>query len=797
MKSLVLSLFLCSWITAAAFANGSIKGRVTDAQSGKPLVGASVYLHELRTGTVTGADGTFQTAEIPSGTYLMEVSFMGYSAFLKSVRVDKTLEINIALKSSVVEHEAVTVTGVASAIRLSQNPQAISVVKKTDLQRSSGTNIIDALSRIVPGVGSLSTGPAVSKPIIRGLGYNRVITINDGVRQEGQQWGDEHGIEIDEASVQRVEILKGPASLLYGSDGMGGVINIISNVPVERGVMKANYHAGTNSNNGLISNHLNWSGHTMSGFNWNLYGSFKNAHAYQNKYDGRVLGSQFNERNFGGYIGVNKKWGYSHLLVSNFNQNFGMIEGDRDDATGKFILFAGSALERIATEADLKDRKAQAPSQGINHFKIALDNNIALGTGRLQLNIGFQRNQRREFGDPESPGVPELYFDLKTINYNVQYHFADMNGWKTSMGINGMQQQNQNKAEEVLIPEYRLFDAGAFVYTRKTFNEKLTLSGGLRADYRKLNADGFTEGTEVKFESFSRNFSNMSGSIGLSYNASENVTLKANVSRGYRAPSVTELASNGAHEGTNRYEYGDKDLKNETSFQVDAGVEVRTQHFSFQVSAFYNSISNYIFYSKLNSVLGGDSLVNKDGEDLMAFRFKQSAARLYGFESKIDIHPHPLDWLHLASSFSVVAGRFNESFEGVNRLPFIPPARWTTELRGDFAKAANGSLKNFYLKLELDRVFAQNNIFSAYNTETATPAFSLLNFGIGADVQSKGKTLFTIHAAANNIADVAYQNHLSRLKYTAENMVTGRMGVFNMGRNFTLRLHVPLEWKLK
>ena len=153
----------------------------------------------------------------------------------------------------------------------------------------------------------------------------------------------------------------------------------------------------------------------------------------------------------------------------------------------------------------MKDRKAQAPSQGINHFKVALDNNIALGTGRLQLNVGFQRNQRKEFGDPEAPGAPELYFDLKTVNYNVQYHFAEKDGWKTSMGINGMQQQNQNKADEVLIPEYRLFDAGAFLYTRKTFNDKLTLSGGVRADYRKLNSDGYTEGTEVKFVAFNRN----------------------------------------------------------------------------------------------------------------------------------------------------------------------------------------------------------------------------------------------------------------------------------------------------
>jgi iron complex outermembrane receptor protein len=189
--------------------------------------------------------------------------------------------------------------------------------------------------------------------------------------------------------------------------------------------------------------------------------------------------------------------------------------------------------------------------------------------------------------------------------------------------------------------------------------------------------------------------------------------------------------------------------------------------------------------------------VNVDGEDMMAFQFRQNNARLYGFETKIDIHPHPLDWLHLASTFSYVAGKFNTPYEGNNRLPFIPPARWTTELRGDFAKAANGAFRNFYVKLELDNMFTQNRVFTTYNTETATQGFSLLNFGIGADIQSKGRTFATINLAANNITDVAYQNHLSRLKYTADNLVTRRSGVFNMGRNFTLRLNIPLEWKLK
>lgn len=771
-----------------------LSGIITDTK-GQPLAGATIYLHEARTGTVAGVDGHFTTPEVPAGKYLVEISYQGYASVLELISITENLNRNFVLKETYAEHDAVTVTGVASATKVKQSAQPVSIVKKADLLRSSSTNIIDALGKLVPGVSGLSTGPAISKPIIRGLGYNRVVTIHDGVRQEGQQWGDEHGIEIDEYSLQRAEVLKGPASLLYGSDAMAGVLNLITNVPVEQGTARGNIMSAFNDNNGLRAVSANLAAHDKSGFNWNIYGTSKSAADYRNKYDGRVFNSRFKENNFGGYFGINKTWGYSHILISSFNQKLGMVEGARDAATGAFLIFPESPAERIATKDELNSRDFYTPGQNIHHFKIASDNNIAVGTGRLALNLGFQRNQRKELGDPDAPTVPELYFDLKTVNYNIQYHAAEKNGWRTAFGVNGMFQQNKNLAEEVLIPEYNQFDAGVFVYTRKTFQQNLTLSGGLRGDIRTVKSKGFSNGTEVKFTDFTRHFGNISGSVGLSYNVNNDVTLKFNVARGYRAPSVSELASNGAHEGTNRYEHGDTQLKTETSLQFDAGVEINTEHITVNFNGFYNKIKDYIFYSKLTAVGGGDSLVNVDGTDITAFQFRQSGASLAGFEMNVDLHPHPLDWLHFENSFSLVMAQFNHPIDGSNRLPFIPSPRLQSELRADFKKAGKG-LGNLYFKLEMDNVSTQNRIFTGYNTETVTDGYTLFNVGAGTDVLHKGKTLFSLHIGLNNISDIAYQNHLSRLKYADTNNATGRTGVFNMGRNFSLKLNVPIGFRL-
>lgn len=773
---------------------GSFAGVVTDAATGKPLSGVSVLLTDTKNGTSTNAAGEFLISNIPEGSHLVEFSHIGYATVAEQVVIKGDTKLNISLTESVTENNAVVVTGVSRASQLKKVPFKVEVMRKEELQQTISTNIIDAVTRKA-GVSAIATGPAISKPVIRGLGYNRVLTLNDGVRQEGQQWGDEHGIEIDEASVSKIEILKGPASLVYGSDAMAGVVNIITNVPVPANTVRANIGSGYFTNNRQRSLNGNVAGN-INGFNWNAYGTLKEAADYKNKYDGYVFNSKFNEHNAGGYIGYNGGWGFSHLILSSFNLKTGLVEGERNTA-GQFIKALPGGDEAVADDNDFKSTDPLIPYQHIRHFKIATDNNFKIGGNNLTLNAGFQRNRREEFGNVDEPNERSLFFDLKTTTYAAQFHFKEAKGWKPSIGVNGMNQTNTNRGVEQLIPNYSLNDIGFFIFTEKDL-DKFTISGGARFDNRHIDVKNLLDETgSVKGAAFKNDFSNFSGSAGVTYAATKNINFKLNIARAFRAPSIPELASNGSHEGTNRYEYGDANLKSETSTQTDASIELNSKHVSFNIAGYVNSFSNFIFYRKLAAADGSDSLVNADGDLLTAFKFDQRKATLAGIEATLDIHPHPIDWLHFQNTFSYVAGSLKEPAEGVKYLPFIPAPKLLTELRADFKKTGK-SFKNLYLKAELDNYFRQNRAFTAYNTETVTNGYTLVNAGVGTDIVSaKGNTLFTVNFAVNNLGDIAYQNHLSRLKYAPENLATGRTGVYNMGRNFSVKLNVPLNFKVK
>ena len=235
--------------------------------------------------------GKFQFAQVPAGHYLIEISHIGYTSIIEHVDINNNTEKNFALQPSVLENQTVIVTGVSNATNIKKAPIPVTSLRRAELLQSSSTNIIDVLAK-KPGISQLSSGPGISKPVIRGLGYNRVLVINEGVRQEGQQWGDEHGIEIDELSINRAEILKGPASLMYGSDALAGVINLITNVPVSEGTIKGNILTNIQSNSNLLALNANIAGN-KNGFNWNVYGTLKSAGNYQNKYDGKVPGFIF------------------------------------------------------------------------------------------------------------------------------------------------------------------------------------------------------------------------------------------------------------------------------------------------------------------------------------------------------------------------------------------------------------------------------------------------------------------------------------------------------------------------
>ena len=698
------------------------------------------------------------------------------------------------------ELNEIIVTSVSQSINLKLSPIIIKPIDVNLLNQSSSTNLIDALKNI-PGISQITTGAGISKPTIRGLGYNRVISLYNGIRQEGQQWGDEHGIEIDEYSIDRIEIVKGPGSLMYGSDGIAGVLNFISPKAPANGIVKNQLISNYQTNNNLFGYSFSNAGN-IKGLQW--LGRFSNKFAgnYQNKYDKKVYNSGFQEINGSLFLGITKKWGYSHLNLSSFNNHLNMVEGERD-SLGNFIFLSptsnGGIVEKSAGKSDLNGYKIGFPHQEVNHIRAFMSNYFILKKGSVNLDLGIQNNKRKEFGDVLNPNDKALYFDLNTFNYAVRYNLNELNGWSNSIGIGAMLQNNTNKGIEFLIPAYQFNDLGGFGFTQKTFKAKLTIAGGIRFDTRtikiqELILDNFgvktsslVENASVKFNSNRKNYRSFSGSIGLSYKMNKKSTLKVNISRGFRAPNVAEISSNGRHEGSFRYEYGNINLKSEISHQLDIAYFYSNQHFIFECTPFVNYISNYIYSKKLESVYGGDSIPDPS-EMGLAYQFSQANAILFGGEIYSDFHPHPFDWLHIENSFSYVqANQLNEP-DSTKYLPFIPAPKYRGELKAQFKKAGK-NFKNIYIKSAVDYYFKQNHFYKAYGTETETPGYALLSFGVGSTLDMFDKKNFmNIYLSAENVTDVAYQSHLSRLKYAPINPMSGRIGVYNMGRNISLKV---------
>ena len=791
----------------------SFSGTITAASSGQPLAGASILIADLRKGSVANANGSFQVNNIPFGTYLIEIRFVGYKSVLQNIQFNKNISQDFSLEIAVTEESEIVVTGTSKATSIKRNPIPIVSISKQYLQQNLSTNVIDAISK-VPGINAVTTGPNVSKPFIRGLGFNRILTLYDGVRQEGQQWGDEHGIEVDQNTVDKVEVVKGPASLIYGSDAVAGVVNLIPASPPPDGEIKGNFLNEYQTNNRLIENSASIAGNTNS-FTWGGTLTHKLATNYKNNYDGRVYNTGFAETDAAASFGINRKWGYSHLGLSLFDDLQEIPDGSRDSATRKFTkqVTEDDLFRPIVDEADLSTYKISHLHQHVQHYRIYSSNSFSMGSGRLALNLAFQKSLRREFSHPESD-LPGLFLKLNTYSYDAKYYFHETNGFSVTAGINGLYQDNKvNDGTEFIIPSYTQFDIGPFIFAKKSIG-KLELAGGLRYDVRHYNNEGLytspdpstgfdkpvygsdTAMANKVFDNYSHTFSGVSGSAGLSYRLSEAFSIKANIGRGFRAPNISEISSNGVHPGTNAYQIGNADFKPEFNLQEDLGVTFNSKHVTLSAEIFNNDIKNYIYNQKLLGVNGEDSVIVPGNQ---TFQFQAAKANLYGGEFTVDIHPHPLDWLHFENSLSVVYGK-NKGVPGQTKLsdsakylPFIPPLHTFSELRADIKKIG-GHFARGFIKFQMEYYARQDRAYLEDNTETPTPGYHLFNAGIGSDVvNKKGNTLFTFDIIADNIFNVAYQSHLNRLKYFEEypNNFTGHDGIYNMGSNVSFKVNVP------
>jgi iron complex outermembrane receptor protein len=814
-----LFLFLTpSYYTYAQ--NGIIKGRVISAADG-PLSYVSVGIIGKTTGTRTDNNGRFQLTNLTAGTYTIQFSAVGYQKqqLVTEVKAGDAVVLNVSLLKSESRLNEVIVTGVSRATEVRRNPVPVAVMSKKEMDKNVNNNIIDAIIKGVPGVSAVTTGPNVSKPFIRGLGYNRVLTLYDGIRQEGQQWGDEHGIEIDQYGIARAEVVKGPASLSYGSDALAGVINMIPYLPnFENNALKGDYTLDYHTNNGLIGTSLGLA-YKHNDWRFTARGTGKLAHNYTNSVDGRVYGTAYNEFNLSAMARVDKSWGYSQLAATLFNNKQEIPDGSREQFTRRFtrqVLDDGDDITNrpIVPDDELKTYRLNPLHQHIQHYRVYSSNQFKVGEGSINLMASGQQSIRREYNHPTQPQQPGLYVVLNTLNYDVKYNLPQLAGIETAIGVNGMYQTNRSKnATDFPIPDYELFDIGTFIFAKKTFGP-VDVSGGIRYDNRSINwndfyvgdnpQNGFQQkvnrtyaGANLQFPAFNKRYHGVSGSLGLTYNVSERLLLKANIARGYRAPNITEIGSNGLDPGAHIVYLGNRTFKPEFNLQQDVGVIAYLKNLDLSAELFNNYIYNYIYQARLNDA-NGQPVVIVPGNS--TYQYQQSKARLYGAELSVNVHPEKAKWFSWNNSLAYVEG-LNQNQELIDRagdaakyLPFIPPLHVRSELRITLQKISKTFIKP-YVKLEADAYAAQNHFYALDNTETATPGYTLWNVGCGSGFKNKaGKTLFDVFLQVDNLLDKAYQSNLNRLKYFEYYPVSagGRSGIYNIGRNMSFKIIVPL-----
>jgi len=816
-KCIRISILFILLFSGSVFAQNELSGRIFNT-SKTPLANAAIYIEDLKLGATSDSNGVYTIKNIAHGTYIIEVHLVGYGATAKPVTIKGGQIVDFELARADYEEQEVVVTGNSSATSICNTPQPVTEVTNEYLMQTTSTNIIDALKRI-PGVDGITDGQSISKPTIRGLGYNRVVTVNDGVRQEGSQWGDEFGIEIDQNSVDRIEILKGPASLVYGSDAISGVINMLPEKTLPEGQIKGDILYNYQTNNGLI----NTAGHiagNIKGISFSARVDNIMAHAYQNKTDGYVFNSQFSNFNTDGTVGIHRKWGFSQLHYSYFELRTGIVDGAKDSA-GHFLKQAldgnGNPIEVEATNQELRSYTPFVINQLVKHNKLVWDNSISLGVaGRLTGRFAWQQSSRQENNDITIANTSNIWYLLNTYNYDLRYISPSWHGFDFSAGVNGMYQNSKNKGTLLLIPEYDLFDIGGFAIVNKKIG-KFNISAGARYEMRTFkghdnyidssgNALSSTDPNAIhRFTAYTSNYNGFAASLGAAYQLSNKVYIKANAASGFRAPNVAESGSNGIHDGTVVYEIGDPNLKPEQSLEFDLTPGLQTKDVTIEVSAFYNNISNFIYARQLLDANGAPILDNSTigFQNAPVFKYTQTDAVLIGGEVSLDIHPAGLRWFDWYTGYSVVDARLKNVPDSVNILPFIPPARLRSEITLSLPKLCN-SFRNSYFRFganysfEQDRVYQISSTYYGLDHIETLPAYTVLYVGVGTNIYSRGHKTCSIYVNVDNIANTNYIDYMSRFKYVV-NEVNGSTSkyVYNMGRNISVKVLFPLDFSGK
>ncbi len=741
--------------------NYSLYGIIQDAGTRQPLPGATVSLSGESKIAITDKEGHFHFNRLCAGTYKVKISYVGFSEQEIEVNLSKNQEIAISLDTDDNKLAEVVVLSSATLLPL----QTANKLEGNALELSRGESLGEALKRL-PGLNSIQTGPAISKPVIHGMHSNRVVILNSGVRLEGQQWGSEHAPEVDPFLANQITVVKGAASIQYGADAIGGVIlvepedlnyhqhllsgsvNLVGASNNQQGTVSANIHGALENEN----------------FAWRLQSTLKKGGNAKTP-DYYLGNTGFEELNGAFTLGYKKKSVEAELFLSTYNTSIGIFEGAHIGSLNDLY----SVLENGRPFNDGNfSYSIDAPKQEVSHHLIKLKGKKYLANhSSLTLNYNLQRNHRKEYDIRRAgrTGIAALDLVLTAQNLEAVYETSGSNNMHTKYGVNANVVVNNNTPGTFatpVIPNYNSFNPALFMVKRLA-KKDYELEGGIRYDYKYLDAAGY-RGTVLY--GGRHHFHNVSGSVGGLWKVSPLLSLRSNLGLAWRAPSVNELYSDGLHHGSAAIEVGNDLLKSEKGYKWINTLSLAGNRLSVEWSAYSNYITDYIFLEP-----SGEFEESLRGA-FPVFNYRQTNALFLGSDLFASYKfSESLSW-NLKAAIIRAKDRSNKNY-----LPMIPADKLDNSFRWNGLTRHKKFSSPF---LEIQHVFvAKQNRFEAANEFTAPPAaYHLVNFSGGINYKT-GENSIGINASLFNVFNTSYKDYLNRFRYYAH----------ETGRNLVIRLN--------
>ncbi len=747
---MILSVIAIAAYVVAAPAIGTLKGTITDS-TGAKVAGATVTVTELGRSVQTGADGSFAFADLTAGKYTIVTRRAGFAPVVQRVTVDGETTSNVSLVATALRLDAISVTATRTAESPRTSPLPQNFLSGDKLRREEGVSLSHSIDGLA-GVRMLSTGQQTGKPIIHGLTGPRVLTLDNGSRLEDYSWSDEDGPSIDARLAERVEVVRGPASLMFGSDALGGVVNVVPpEVPDARGMtsfahgLAETYGATNNKEFGGV---LRLDG-ASGGFGWRATAIGRKANIIRTPTgnaetaDGNLYDTGFKSFNGELVVGNHHDRGDVSLRYARYGGDFGILDGP-----------------------PVPEDNFSGPLRRVSDDRFQLNSNTILNPSlRLETKSQYQRHLLQELLEDSRTGDGTPVFDLLLGTYSTDlllHHSSEGEySWLSgTVGVSGQYQKNTTSGLAPLVPSASSTGGAVFAIETATLGQ-WSVMAGMRGDTRHLSAE---KNSELMTSSQTRTGSALSGNFGAVYRFTNELSLAGNVGRAFRFPTLFEMFTNGPHLGEDRYETGLPSARPETSLSSDVSLRWQTPRLKGELTGYRNRIADYLYISPTGQDVTFTDPESGESETLPGYRYLQTPALFVGADVSAEVEAAPM---------LTVRGRF-DLVHATNRatdepLPLIPPARGDVE-----AELHTVGPDRAYVNAAAQIVANQQRLGPF---DTNPEGYHIFNFGAGIERAFAGRSV-NLDVRVHNALDAKYTDFLSRYKTFA----------YEQGRNIVVRL---------